>query len=235
MDTMPTTILIIDDEVSVAKFLHASLQRVGFDTYMALSGTEALADFEQIQPDLVILDLTLPDIDGLEICRFIRTQKRYVPIIMLTGRDEDTDRVVGLEIGADDYVTKPFSIKELVARVRAVLRLVKSFRLNPPQDRLSFGELEIDLKGRSVLLGGQLVHLTPKEFELLVILARAPGRAFQRETLMERVWGYEFEGSSRTVDIHVQRLRRKLGDDSRSPRYIHTVHGVGYKFQENAE
>jgi two-component system alkaline phosphatase synthesis response regulator PhoP len=193
-------------------------------------GRRALARVSQTLPDLMILDLMLPGMDGLEVCRAVRRMPTYVPTIMLTARNEDVDKVVGLELGADDYITKPFNTHELIARVRAVLRLARSRATAAEPDRLRIGQLEIELTGRTVTVGGQPVDLTPKEFDLLVLLASNPGRVFGRETLLEKVWGYDYLGGSRTVDVHVQRLRHKLEEAPHHPRYLLTVRSIGYKF-----
>jgi two-component system alkaline phosphatase synthesis response regulator PhoP len=193
-------------------------------------GRQALARVNQALPDLIILDLMLPGVNGLEVCRAVRRMPTYVPIVMLTARDEDVDKVVGLELGADDYITKPFNTRELIARVRAVLRLAYSRATMEEPDRLRIGRLEIDLTGRTVAVGGQPVDLTPKEFDLLVLLASHRGRVFGRESLLEKVWGYDYLGDSRTVDVHVQRLRRKVEEDPHHPRYLLTVRSIGYKF-----
>jgi DNA-binding response OmpR family regulator len=169
-------------------------------------------------------------VDGLQVCQAVRRGETYIPIIMVTAKDEDVDKVVGLEMGADDYITKPFNTRELLARVHAVLRLLHSGGEARRRERLRIGSLEIDLAGRDVWAEGQMVSLTPKEFDLLVVLARSPGRVFGRETLLQQVWGYDYLGDSRTVDVHVQRLRRKLEPEPHRPRYLLTVHGIGYKF-----
>jgi DNA-binding response OmpR family regulator len=227
---MQASILIVEDERAIADFVQKALRKAGFEAHLARTGTEALDLFDRVRPDLIVLDLALPDMDGLDVCRAVRSRPHYVPIIMLTGRSEDTARIVGLEVGADDYVTKPFAMPELLARVRAVLRLVQSFSDRSHGERLRFRELEIDINGREVLLRGRPVQLTPKEFDLLVLLARFPGRVFEREALLKQVWGYDYLGTSRTVDMHIQRLRRKLEDDPQQPGYILTVRGAGYKF-----
>jgi len=228
---MQGTILLVEDEAAIAAFVQTALEREGFAVDVIEDGQQALARVKQALPDLIILDLMLPGgVDGLEVCRAVRRMPTYVPIIMLTARDEDVDKVVGLELGADDYITKPFNTRELIARVRAVLRLVRSRATMGEPDRLRIGQLEIDLTGRTVTVGGQLVELTPKEFDLLVLLASNPGRVFGRETLLEKVWGYDYLGDSRTVDVHVQRLRRKLEEDPHHPRHLLTVRSIGYKF-----
>ena len=227
---MQGVILLVEDEAAIAAFVQTALEREGFAVEVVEDGQQALVRVNQALPDLIILDLMLPGVDGLEVCRAVRRMPTYVPIIMLTARDEDVDKVVGLELGADDYITKPFNTRELIARVRAVLRLAHSRATPEESDRLRTGRLEIDLTGRTVMLGGQPMDLTPKEFDLLVLLASHPGRVFGRETLLERVWGYDYLGDSRTVDVHVQRLRRKLEEDPHHPRYLLTVHSIGYKF-----
>jgi two-component system alkaline phosphatase synthesis response regulator PhoP len=227
---MQDTILLVEDEAAIAAFVQTALEREGFAVEVVEDGQQALARVNQALPDLIILDLMLPGMDGLEVCRAVRRMPTYVPIIMLTARTEDVDKVVGLELGADDYITKPFNTRELIARVRAVLRLADSRATMEEPDRLRIGRLEIDMTGRTVTVGGQPVDLTPKEFDLLVLLASHPGRVFGRETLLEKVWGYDYLGDSRTVDVHVQRLRRKLEEDPHHPRYLLTVRSIGYKF-----
>jgi two-component system alkaline phosphatase synthesis response regulator PhoP len=227
---MQGTILLVEDEAAIAAFVQTALEREGFAVEVVEDGRQALARVNQALPDLIILDLMLPGMDGLEVCRAVRRMPTYVPIIMLTARDEDMDKVVGLELGADDYITKPFNTRELIARVRAVLRLAQSRATMEEPDRLRIGRLEIDLTGRTVTVAGQPVELTPKEFDLLVLLASNPGRVFGRETLLEKVWGYDYLGDSRTVDVHVQRLRRKLEEDPHHPRHLLTVRSIGYKF-----
>jgi two-component system alkaline phosphatase synthesis response regulator PhoP len=228
--TVHERILIVEDEEAIAAFVQTAFERDGFITEWVADGTSALATLDSFRPDLILLDLVLPDIDGLQVCQAIRARKQYVPVIMLTARDDDVDKIVGLEVGADDYITKPFNARELVARVRAVLRLVQRSTGRLTTDRLRFSHLEIDLRGRQIFKAGQPVDLTPKEFDLLVLLARHPGQVFGRDTLLERVWGYDFVGDSRTVDVHVGRLRRKLEEDPGQPRYLLTVRSIGYKF-----
>jgi DNA-binding response OmpR family regulator len=227
---MQGTILLVEDEAAIAAFVQTALEREGFAVEVVEDGRQALTRVNQALPDLIILDLMLPGVDGLEVCRAVRRMPTYVPIIMLTARTEDVDKVVGLELGADDYITKPFNTRELIARVRAVLRLARSRATIEETDCLRIDQLEIDLTGRTVTVGGQPVDLTPKEFDLLVLLASHPGRVFGRETLLEKVWGYDYLGDSRTVDVHVQRLRRKLEEDPHHPRHLLTVRSIGYKF-----
>ncbi len=219
-------ILVVDDESQIVDLLRSYLTRDGFDVDHAADGKAALAAFLRLRPDLVILDLMLPQLDGREVCRRIR-ETAQTPIIMLTARDEETDKLVGLELGADDYITKPFSPREVVARVRAVLR--RGSREAPDQIRV--GELAIDLRAHEVSISGRRVELTPTEFKLLETLARYPNQVFTRMQLIDRVQGQAFEGYERTVDAHIKNLRGKVESDPRAPRYIVTVFGVGYKFQ----
>jgi len=223
-------ILIVEDEEAIAAFVQTALEREGFTTQWVGNGPSALSAVQTSQPDLVVLDLMLPGMDGLQVCQKLRQREHYIPIIMLTARAEAVDKIVGLEVGADDYVTKPFNARELVARVRAILRLASRSAGQPPAERLRFGQLEIDLGARQVQVAGRLVELAPKEFDLLAVLARNPGRVLGRETLLEQVWGYDFLGDSRTVDVHMQRLRYKIEDDPHEPRYLLTVRSIGYRF-----
>jgi len=227
-------ILVVDDEPNIARLIRMYLDREGFNTILAASGSEALSRIEQHRPALVILDIMLPDIDGLEVCREIRRSDNPVPIIMLTARETDEDKIEGLELGADDYVTKPFVPRELVARVKAILR--RSGKAADPAARhsevIDLGALKIEPDRREVRLDGELIQLRAKEYDLLTELARRPGIVFTREHLLQNVWGYDFIGDSGTIDVHVRRLRSKLGDDSASPRFIETVWGVGYRFKD---
>ena len=223
-------ILVVEDEEAIAAFVQTALEREGFTTRWVGNGPSALSAIQASQPDLVVLDLMLPGMDGLQVCQKIRQREHYIPIIMLTARADAVDKIVGLEVGADDYVTKPFNARELVARVRAILRLASRSAGQPPAARLRFGQLEIDLGARQVLVAGRLVDLAPKEFDLLAVWARNPGRVLGRETLLEQVWGYDFLGDSRTVDVHMQRLRQKIEDDPHEPRYLLTVRSIGYRF-----
>ena len=233
---MSGRILVVEDEDAIAAFVATALEREGYTVARVRTGREALSHVQGSAPDLVLLDLMMPgDVDGLQVCQAVRRSDAYVPIIMVTAKDEDVDKVVGLELGADDYITKPFNTRELLARVRAVLRLVSSGSGTQHRERLRIGPLEIDVAGRDVRVEGRPISLTPKEFDLLVVLARSRGRVFGRETLLQQVWGYDYLGDSRTVDVHVQRLRRKLEPKPRHPRYLLTVHGIGYKFAAGEE
>ncbi len=221
-------ILVVDDEKHILELARLYLTREGYEVEGLGDGAQAVARFGQLKPDLVILDIMLPGSDGLTICKEIRKQSQ-VPIIMLTARDEVTDKVVGLEVGADDYLTKPFHPQELVARAKALLRRAK---IEPDQPKLiRAGKLEIDLERHEVRYGKERVQLRPKEFDLLTLLARHPGRVFQRSELLDLVWGYDFPGYTRTVDVHVQQLREKLATAKVTEPSIETVWGVGYRLE----
>jgi DNA-binding response OmpR family regulator len=223
------TILVVDDEARIVKLVRDYLERAGFDVIAARDGETAMTLARVEQPDLIVLDLMLPGVDGLDICRRLRRESG-VPIIMLTARVEEADRIVGLELGADDYVTKPFSPRELVARVRATLRRAKGQM--GPATMLRAGDVELDTASLTAVVAGQPVDLTPTEFQLLATLVRQPGRIFNREQLLEAVHGVAFEGYDRSVDSHIKNIRRKIEPDPRKPRYIHTVYGVGYRFMD---
>jgi DNA-binding response OmpR family regulator len=223
------TILIVDDEPTIGEVTSRYLQRDGYATQVALDGPSALRAYDAHEPDLVILDLMLPGLDGLEVMRRLRERtRRRAAIIVLTAKDEPNDRIVGLRLGADDYVVKPFSPEELVARVDAVLRRVDTVRADP--EPLSFEGLHIDVAGRRVLIDGAEAPLTQREFDLLAFLAGHPGRAFSREELMDHVWQHPFYSDTATVTVHVRRLRAKIERDPERPRYVETVWGVGYRF-----
>jgi DNA-binding response OmpR family regulator len=224
---MAPKILVVDDEAKIVRLVRSYLEQSGFAVVEAGDGQTALIQARREKPDLVVLDLGLPGIDGLEVARILR-RERDTPIIMLTARIEDTDKIVGLELGADDYMTKPFNPRELVARVRAVLRRTTS-PAAPAAGSLSAGALVLDLAGHAGNLDGRPLELTPTEFELLTVLLQNPGRAFTRLELLDRVQGDTYEGYERTIDAHIKNLRAKLGDDPRHPHYIQTVFGVGYK------
>jgi len=219
-------VLVVDDDVKTVELVKLYLDRDGYQVLTAYNGVEALRLAREGHPDLVVLDLMLPDIDGLEVCRTLRRESD-VPIIMLTARTTDQDKLVGLDLGGDDYVTKPFSPKELMARVRAVLRRLPGER---GPDQIKSGELDMNFKTHEAWLAGRSLNLTTVEFKLLGILAKEPGRVFSRTSLIEEALGYDFEGFDRTIDVHVLNLRRKLEADPSHPRYIKTVYGVGYKF-----
>jgi len=226
---MNELILVVDDEIQIVKLARDYLERAGFRVHNTGDGATALAIARNDRPDLIVLDLTLPGMDGLDVCRTLRRESD-VPIIMLTARAEETDRLIGLELGADDYITKPFSPRELVARVRTVLRRAQGAVQQPGILRVS--DLEIYLDGHRLTRGGQLIELSRIEFKLLTILAQHPGLTYSRAQLLERIHGYAFEGYDRSIDAHVKNLRRKLEPDPSEPRYIITVYGVGYKFND---
>jgi two-component system alkaline phosphatase synthesis response regulator PhoP len=217
-----TTVLLVDDEKNITELARLYLENEGWRVQAVYDGERALAAFQSDKPDLIVLDLMLPRVDGFEVCRRIRAQSD-VPIIMLTARDEDVDKIVGLELGADDYLTKPFNPRELVARVKAILRRA-SFA--PKTHRLTVGDLTLDLERREVSVNGKSVNLRTKEFDLLAVLAQQPRVVFTRERLLEVAWGYDFAGETRTVDVHVAHLRKKLTGGKTE---IETVTGVGYK------
>lgn len=225
-----STILIVEDEQTLARAVRFALEREGFRALHAGDGRVALELFERERPDAIILDLMLPEIDGLEVCRSVRRHST-VPILMLSARAEEFDRVLGLELGADDYLTKPFSMRELVARVRALLRRADVSRVEHTGQPVIVGPLRLDPEQRAVSLAGQPVSLRPREFDLLLHLARHAGQVFTREQLLDQVWGYEFAGGSRTVDVHMRWLRQKLEPDPGHPRYLQTVRSVGYRLQ----
>mgnify|MGYP001167493075 CR=1 FL=1 len=220
--TTTRTVLVVEDEASIAEAVAARLRSEGFAVEIAADGLAAVAVCDRLQPDLVVLDLMLPGLDGLEVCRRIQ-RDRPVPVLMLTARGSETDLVVGLAVGADDYLAKPFSARELTARVHALLRRVERAPERAARARLRLGAIEVDLEGRRVQRGDEEVHLTPTEFDLLAYLVKHPGRVFSRPQLLGDVWGYRDGGGARTVDSHVRALRRKLGADA-----VRTVHGVGY-------
>ena len=224
------TILLVDDEDAVQKLLTYPLEREGFRVLQARDGEEALQHFGQERVDLVVLDLMLPKLDGLEVCRRLRGQST-VPIIMLTARDDELDKVVGLELGADDYITKPFSIREFRSRVRALLRRASLGSQVDGRDVIGTDGLAIDLSRRTVAIRGAAVELTYVEFELLRTMATRPGRVFTRQALLEALWGDYAYREPRTIDVHVRHLREKLEDDPREPMLIQTVRGVGYRLQ----
>ncbi len=219
-------VLLVEDEDSISQPFASALTRVGFRTQVARTGHEAIELASALRPDVVLLDLALPDQDGRDVCRRLRRESE-IPIIMVTASGALTDRVVGLELGADDYVVKPFSVAEVVARIRAVLRRARSTA--PAEARVTIGELSIDTPARRVWLAGEEVELTRKEFDLLARLALDAGRVVTRETLMSDVWDMNWFGSTKTLDVHIAWLRRKLGDDPARPTYIHTVRGVGFR------
>jgi DNA-binding response OmpR family regulator len=235
-------ILVVEDEQSLVETLEYTLVRQGYDVSVAMDGVSAIESARRDHPDLIVLDLMLPRLDGYEVCRVLR-QEMSVPILMLTARTDEVDKIVGLEVGADDYMTKPFSMRELTARVKALLRRVRLVReemaladasspqADFPVEQMRFDDLLIDVSRREVRLDGAALHMKPKEFELLSFLARNRGIVLSRDLALERVWGWEYDGGSRTVDVHVRWLREKIERDPSNPTRIITVRGIGYRFE----
>jgi DNA-binding response OmpR family regulator len=221
------TVLVVDDDHKIVELVQLYLEKDGYRVLVAYDGLEALELARRKRPDLVLLDLLLPDLDGLDVCRILRAESN-IPIIMLTARTTEDDRLTGLDIGADDYITKPFSPRELMARVRAVLRRSND-QMTTGAAEMRFGDLIIDRRGHEVRVENRIVALTPTEFKLLEVLAEQPGRTFTRLDLLDSVFGYDFEGFERNVDVHVKNLRKKIEPNPREPIYIQTVYGVGYK------
>ena len=228
---MAARVLVVDDEVSLLRLVQSYLEREGFEVSTAENGETALELAREVKPDLVVLDVMLPGLDGVEVCRRLR-QFSDAYVIMLTARSEEIDKIVGLSVGADDYVTKPFSPRELVARVKARLRRPRGPTAEPVEPEIQrFGDLTLDLSGHRVLRRSSEVPLTPIEYRLLTTLAASPGRVFTREVLLEQVWGYDSLGDDHVVDVHVASLRKKLEDDPSQPRWIRTIRGAGYRFE----
>ena len=226
-----TSVLVVEDEDNLLEALRYNLTREGYEVLTATDGERGLASARDNDPDLIILDIMLPSLNGLEVCRIVRRDSD-VPVLMLSAKGEEADRVVGLELGADDYVVKPFSMRELLARVRALLRRPRSAARDEREDQesLSVGALEIDFAGHSVTMLGREVDLAPREFDLLALFARNEGRALTRDQILDGIWGKDYVGDSRTVDVHVRGLRKKIEADPNSPRLIVTLRGVGYRF-----
>jgi two-component system alkaline phosphatase synthesis response regulator PhoP len=224
-------ILIIDDELHIVELLRYNLEANGYKVNFSLNGREGLNIAFDKKPDLILLDIMLPELDGFDVCKEIKRNKETesTPIIMLTAKSEEFDKILGLELGADDYITKPFSVRELLARIKAVMR--RNIKEEQEQS-LNFGELFIYLDKHEVVKKGEKIELTLKEFELLRLLVMNRGKVLTRDFLLDKVWGYEYYGETRTVDVHVRHLRQKIEDDDRNPRYIETVRGIGYKFKE---
>jgi DNA-binding response OmpR family regulator len=237
---MAEKILVVDDEISLQETLAYNLKKQGYEVQTTGDGSEALELARDMAPDLIILDVMLPGLDGFEICRILR-KEMATPVLMLTARDDEIDRVVGLEVGADDYMAKPFSMRELIARVKAMLRRVRLIREEvnrtegedgkPKAEIMEFGNLRIDMTRREITVDDQVVAFKPKEYELLTFLAQHQGQVLSREFILERVWGWDFIGDSRTVDVHVRWLREKIESDPANPRRIITVRGAGYRFE----
>jgi DNA-binding response OmpR family regulator len=237
---MAETILVVEDEISLQETLAYNLKKQGYTVHTASTGGEALKSARELKPDLILLDIMLPEMDGFEVCRTLR-QEMNTPVLMLTARDDEIDRVVGLEVGADDYLTKPFSMRELMARVKAMLRRVRLIREDaeaksaaadqPAGGAMRYGNMEINTIRREVLFEGKPLPLKPKEYELLHFLALHRGQVLTREHILEKVWGWDFIGDSRTVDVHIRWLREKIESDPANPERIVTVRGAGYRFE----
>ena len=225
-------VLIVDDEEHIRELIKFNLKKEGYDIEVAVNGTEALNIIREIKFDLILLDLMLPEIDGLEVCKEIRRNEETsdIPVMMITAKGEEFDKVLGLELGADDYITKPFSIRELMARVKALLR---RSNVKKEENIIKFGDVVVNFKTREVTKGTQNVELTLKEFELLKLLIKNKGNILTRELLLDQIWGYEYIGETRTVDVHIRHLRKKIESDDKNPQYIQTIRGVGYKFTSN--
>ena len=234
---MATRLLVVDDEESIVTLLKYNLEQSGYTVDTAYDGVEALRKAQEVTYDLIVLDLMIPEIDGLEVCRKIRTEKIQVPILMLTAKDEEFDKVLGLELGADDYMTKPFSPRELVARVKAIMRRVNYSGQETEMEKIerkSIGHLTVYPENYEAYVKEEALELTPKEFELLVYLINHKGRVLTRDQLLNAVWNYEFVGDTRIVDVHISHLREKIEPNTKKPVYIKTVRGLGYKFEEPA-
>lgn len=231
------TILVIEDDRDIAGLIEIHLRDLGYDVDLVHDGQAGLTRALEEDPALVILDLMLPRLDGLEVCRRIRAEKRALPVLMLTAKSEEVDKVLGLEMGADDYITKPFSIRELIARVKATFRRIEVDQesAEPPMQTIHFGDLIIEPEKRKVSLDGAPVELTAKEFDLLLLFARNPGRTYNRQELLDKVWGYQYAGYSHTVNTHINRLRGKIEREPSEPHYVRTVWGVGYRFADHEE
>jgi two-component system OmpR family response regulator len=227
---MTDKILVIEDDTNLLETIKYNLRKEGYDVVTASDGEQALEVARQEKPDLLILDIMLPKMSGFEVCRILR-KEMTVPILMLTAKVDETDKIVGLEIGADDYVTKPFSMRELLARVRAMLRRTKMVEAPTGQVLIKIGNLEVDTARHQASLAGAALELSPKEFDLLAFLARNKGLVFSRGHLLEKVWGYDFAGDTRTVDVHIRWLRQKIEADAGHPKYLVTVRGTGYKLE----
>lgn len=225
-------ILIIDDELHIVELIKYNLEMNGYKVYYALNGNEGMNIAYEKKPDLILLDIMLPEIDGFEVCKKIKRDDELanIPIIMLTAKGEEFDKILGLELGADDYITKPFSVRELVARIKVVLR--RNTKEEKQNNIITIGNLTIDMERHEVLKDGKRVELTLKEFELLKLLILNKGKVMTRDFLLDKIWGYEYYGETRTVDVHVRHLRQKIEEDDKNPKYIETVRGIGYKFKD---
>lgn len=227
---MADKILLVDDEESIVESIEYALNQEGFEVVSAFNGQEALQKIQLEKPNLIVLDLMLPELSGLEVCRILRRERNEIPIIMLTAKGEEIDRVIGLEVGADDYLVKPFSLRELLARIRALLRRSKISETDDSQPVMhQYEDLEMNLTEHKVVVRGKQVELSPKEFKILAMLMSAPNKVFSREELLEQVWGLDFYGDTKTVDVHIRWLREKIEQDPSNPKYVQTVRGFGYR------
>jgi len=227
---MTEKILLVDDEEAIIESIEFALKQEGFEVVKAGDGHEALQKAHLEKPNLIVLDLMLPEVSGLEVCRILRRERNEVPIIMLTAKGEEIDRVIGLEVGADDYLVKPFSLRELTARIRALLRRSKPVDVeNIEIETRQYLDLVMNLTEHKVTVNGKLVELSPKEFKILSMLMSSPNKVFSREDLLEQVWGLDFYGDTKTVDVHIRWLREKIEDDASNPKYVQTVRGFGYR------
>lgn len=227
-------ILIVDDEEHILELLDFNLKNAGYETFIATDGIEAVKIAKEEKPNLILLDLMIPGIDGFDVCKEIKKDKdmKNTSIIMLTAKGEELDKILGLELGADDYITKPFSVRELLARVKAVLRRTAVFN-EEESDIYESKSLKVDFERHEVIVNDSKVDLTLKEFELLQILIKNKGKILKRETLLDKIWGYEYIGETRTVDVHIRYLRKKIEEDDKNPKFIETIRGVGYRFNPN--
>ena len=230
METLKTRVMIVEDEASIRKFIAINLNRSGFEVLEVESGEKALKQFKDFMPQVVVLDVMLPGIDGFEVCQRLREIQPQVIIIMLTARGQDMDKIMGLEIGADDYMVKPFNPLELIARIRANLRKADNIKLTTGSD-LSYKELKLDISAQRFYKGEEEIELTPTEFTIMKVLIKDPGKAFSRDELLNTVWGKNYYGDMKTVDVHIRRIREKVEDDPSDPKFIETVWGVGYRLR----
>ncbi|MDM5339360.1 response regulator transcription factor [Fictibacillus enclensis] len=233
---MSQKIMVVEDELSISTLLQFNLEQAGFEVITAMDGRKGLELAEMEKPDLMVLDLMLPEMDGLEVCKNLRQKQIFIPILMLTAKDDEFDKVLGLELGADDYMTKPFSPREVVARVKAILRRTKQMTVEeaaPEEEaeKLTIGEVEVYPENYEAFYKGTALELTPKEFELLVYLSKNKNRVLTREQLLSAVWNYDFVGDTRIVDVHISHLREKIEENTRKPIYIKTIRGMGYKLE----
>ncbi|MCK6258024.1 response regulator transcription factor [Fictibacillus sp. KIGAM418] len=233
---MSQKIMVVEDELSISTLLQFNLEQAGFEVITAMDGRKGLELAEMEKPDLMVLDLMLPEMDGLEVCKNLRQKQLFIPILMLTAKDDEFDKVLGLELGADDYMTKPFSPREVVARVKAILRRAKQAAIEEPAqteepEKLTIGEVEVYPENYEAFYKGTALELTPKEFELLVYLSKNKNRVLTREQLLSAVWNYDFVGDTRIVDVHISHLREKIEENTRKPVYIKTIRGMGYKLE----